>query len=231
MDHFINIYQHHTNAYQRMISREDIDGQLLASIKEITPLAGLRILDVGSGTGRLPQMLHTLVRSVTAADLYLPMLREQSCWQQQSTVCWPLVNADIRNLPFASRNFDITFAGWALGHTTSWHEQDWPAHMDRMLREMARVTIPGGHLIIFETLGTGTDSPLPPTPAHAAFYDLLINEYGFTQKTLQTDYQFDSVEQAVEHCRFFFGDELAEKIIVCGWSRLPEFTGMWHKEV
>ena len=92
-----------------------------------------------------------------------------------------------------------------------------------------RVTKPGGILLVMETLGTGATEPKPPSAELSEYYQWLENKYGFQKKVISTDYQFETVEQAVEFTQFFFGDDLAARIRQKVWSRLPEFTGIWHK--
>ena len=77
-DHFIEIYQHHGEDYQRLIAAEDVEGNLLRALEEIVDFADARVLDLGSGTGRIPQLLAGGYRRLLAADLYRDMLREQA---------------------------------------------------------------------------------------------------------------------------------------------------------
>jgi hypothetical protein len=47
---------------------------------------------------------------------------------------------------------------------------------------------------------------------------------------MRTDYRFASLAEAEELARFFFGEELAKKVVEQGWQVLPECTGIWWKE-
>ncbi|MBC8508000.1 MAG: hypothetical protein ISR58_21860 [Anaerolineales bacterium] len=47
---------------------------------------------------------------------------------------------------------------------------------------------------------------------------------------IRTDYQFKNIADAIQKTEFFFGPELSEVIRRNSWSRLPEWTGLWHKE-
>jgi len=96
---------------------------------------------------------------------------------------------------------------------------------------MRRVTRPGGTLVITETLGTGTTSAGPPNQELAEYYAWLEREHGFTRECIETDYQFPDVETAVRGMQFFFGSELAARIQQHGWTRVPEWTGIWHKRI
>jgi hypothetical protein len=93
---------------------------------------------------------------------------------------------------------------------------------------MRRVTIKGGVLIILETLGTGKLEPAPPVIELAEYYTWLEEVWNFErQAVIRTDYQFANSEQAVRLTEFFFGPELSTLIRNNGWSRLPEWTGLW----
>lgn len=227
MDHFHQIYASRAADYHAMIAPEDADGNLLKAIEAVTPLTGKRVLDLGTGTGRLPLLLAGRVKSLIGVDLHRAMLQEN---HRLKTEDWGLVQADMRDLPFPDAAAEVVIAGWAIGHLRGWFPEDWQAQIGRVLREMRRVAAPGGVVIIMETLSTGAFAPAPPTPGLAEYYAWLENEWGFVRQTIRTDYQFAGVEEAVARTEFFFGAELAEKIRANGWARLPEWTGVWSKK-
>lgn len=229
MDHFKAIYQQQAAAYQRMIAAEDADRNLLPALQRLAPLQGSRLLDLGTGTGRIPQLCHHLTASIVGLDLHLAMLQENARQRQQLGGKWQLSAGDMMALPFAAASFDVVTAGWALGHFTGWYGEGWQAQASRVLAEMERVVVPAGTLIILETLGTGSLSPAPPNDALAAYYAWLEEEHGFQRTVIATDYRFDTVEEAVAATEFFFGRELSEQIRRQGWQRVPEWTGIWHR--
>lgn len=94
---------------------------------------------------------------------------------------------------------------------------------------MQRVVVPGGALMIMETLSTGSLIPAPPNAELAEYYDWLEQAWGFCRQTIQTGYRFPSVDEAVARTEFFFGPELAARIRELSWARLPEWTGLWSK--
>lgn len=229
MDHFQRIYSSRTADYRAMVAAEDIDGNLLQAIEAATPLAGKRVLDLGTGTGRLPQLLAGRVKSLIGVDLHRAMLLENRRLKSEE---WGLAQADMRALPFPDACADIVTAGWAIGHLCGWYVADWQTQIGRVLREMRRVAAPGGVLLIMETLSTGALAPAPPPNSGLAeYYIWLEDEWGFSRQTIRTDYQFSSVAEAVARTEFFFGSELADKIRVNGWARLPEWTGVWSRRL
>ncbi len=231
MDHFQHIYSHRAADYHRLIAPEDVDGNLLPALEAVAPLRGKRILDLGSGTGRLPLLFARQVARVIGLDLHWDMLRENRAQRDRAGGEWSLVQGDMRELPFPSAWADVVTAGWAIGHLRGWFAGEWQTEIGRVLREMRRVAAPGGALVIIETLTTGSLTPTPPTQELAEYYAWLESEWGFARKPIRTDYQFESVDAAVAHTEFFFGGELAAKIRQHGWARLPEWTGVWSKRL
>jgi ubiquinone/menaquinone biosynthesis C-methylase UbiE len=230
MDHFRHIYTHQAPEYHRMITAEDTDGNLLPALLQVDSLAGKRILDVGSGTGRIPLLLMHLQPFLVCVDLHLAMLREQATQRARAGGTWSLVQADMRRMPIPTGWADVVIAGWSIGHIRGWHTEEWQEQIGRVLSEMNRVVRPGGALVILETLSTGSLTPAPPSPELAEYYAWLEGQWAFSRKIIATDYQFETVEQAVEYTRFFFGSKLAEEIQARGWARLPEWTGIWSKK-
>lgn len=230
MDHFRRIYASRAADYHRMIAPEDADGNLFHAIQQVTPLHGKRLLDLGTGTGRLTLLLAKQAAQMVGLDLHWDMLRENARQRSLLTVHWSLLQGDMRALPLPDGWADVVTAGWAIGHLRGWYADDWQTQIGRVLREMQRVAAPGGVLIIVETLTTGSLAPAPPTEPLAEYYAWLESEWGFRRQTIRTDYQFASVEEAATRTEFFFGAALAEKIRAEGWARLPEWTGVWSRK-
>jgi ubiquinone/menaquinone biosynthesis C-methylase UbiE len=231
MDHFRHIYSYRAADYHRLITPEDVEGNLLRALQRVTPLAGKRILDLGTGTGRLPLLLASLAGQMVGLDLHAAMLQEHQQQRRRVKGQWSLVRGDMRGLPFPTGWAEVVTAGWAIGHLRGWFAEEWQSQIGRVLREMHRLAAPGGTLIIIETLTTGSLTPAPPTPGLAEYYAWLEGEWSFQRQTLRTDYQFASVEEAVSQTEFFFGPELAATIRAQGWAHLPEWTGVWSKEL
>jgi ubiquinone/menaquinone biosynthesis C-methylase UbiE len=238
-DHFIQVYKTRAAAYHELIAAEDADRNLLPTLQSIMPLEGKSILDLGSGSGRIPLLLNDIDCDLIAVDLHHAMLVQQasSLRAQRSNLpansaiqLHPLVQADIRALPLPAASADVVIAGWAIGHFTGW-VSDWKPEAARCLAEMRRAAKPNGALIIMETMGTGVQHPGAPSPALADYYAWLETEHGFTRKVIATDYDFGTVARAAELCGAFFGEEMAARVRANGWSRVPEWTGIWFKSL
>ena len=82
-------------------------------------------------------------------------------------------------------------------------------------------------MILFESLGTGNESP-QRLPHLERFYDWL-KESRFSTRWIRTDYRFDSLSQAEQLAGFFFGEEMKARIRRGNHITLPECTGVWWK--
>lgn len=229
---FKAIYAEQAAAYQRMIAHEDYQGHLFLALDRLCMLSGIDVVEFGAGTGRLTVMLAPLVRRILAFDISTHMLETAvTRLRAGGWTNWLAGIADNARLPVAANCADLAIEGWSFGHLTGWYPESWHGEIDRVVNEMCRVVRPGGMAIILETLGTGYEQPQPPTDELAVFYHLLEVKYGFKSEWIRTDYQFESPEQAAENTRFFFGDELADRLIAKQQSILPECTGIWWRIV
>jgi ubiquinone/menaquinone biosynthesis C-methylase UbiE len=229
-DHFRRIYAAHADQYDRMVSREDYQGNLLPALERIRPLAGLDVIEFGAGTGRLTRLLAPLVRSIWAFDASPHMLGVASdSLREMGLHNWHLAAADNSSLPVGDSCADLAIEGWSFGHATGWYPDRWREEIGAALGEMRRVLRLGGTAVVIETLGTGFETPRPPSPVLGEYYLWLEQEHGFTSSWVRTDYRFESLEEAVELTRFFFGDGLAEQVKQHGWIVLPECTGIWWR--
>ena len=226
-DHFVDVYRRKARAYEQMINAEDIDGNLTKTLKRLVDFSAGPVLDLGSGTGRLPQLLHRQTAGI-ALDLHWDMLLENRRQQRDQRFHWPLLQGDLHHLPFTNHCARIITAGWAIGHFCGWYDREWRAHVERALSEILRVASAGADILIMETLGTGVQQPGAPDARLASYYRLLEEVWGFERYEVSTDYLFSTVEEAVEATAFFFGQSLVEEIRRQQWQRIPEWTGVWR---
>jgi ubiquinone/menaquinone biosynthesis C-methylase UbiE len=226
VDFFLDIYRQKAGPYHTMIMAEDFQQHLKQSLTALLPPQCSRLLDLGSGTGRLPRILKDEFDQIIALDLHRAMLLEQ---QREANL--QIVEGDMRQLPIPSASFDVVSAGWAIGHLCGWYPQTWRQEVSRVLEEMRRTVRPGGTVMIMETYSTGAFEPAPPTAGLAQLYQWFAEEWGFNHQVISTDYLFPSPEIAREQMGFFFGEELSEKIERYQWRQVPEWTGIWWKTV
>ena len=232
MDHFQTIYANHADRYEALVLREDYEGNILKTLQSIRPFAGLDVVEMGAGTGRLTLILAPLVKSLHAFDGSAHMLDVAIKKLNQTGLSnWRVEVADNRSLPVADAVADLSIQGWSFGHYCGWYPDSWREAISTALGEMTRILRPGGSAIMLETMGTGRETPQPPTPALAEYYVWLEKEQGFSATSIRTDYRFESLAEAEQLTRFFFGDELADEVVRRNWIVLPECTGVWWKTV
>lgn len=221
------IYRTEGQRYHQLVAAEDVDNNLRPAMEKVIPLSGKRILDLGSGTGRTPLIIQDA--EMFTLELNWNMLNEQKVQRDKIKEKWEILQGDMRYLPYQNKTFDVITAGWAISNFPGLYGETWEIETTKVLKEMHRLVRDNGALIIIETMTTGSLTPAPPYERLAIYYEWLESQWGFTQQVIQTDYQFKTLEEAVELGGFFFGESLAEKIKENNWVRLPEWTGVWGK--
>jgi SAM-dependent methyltransferase len=108
----------------------DAHDLVLEALREIS---AARILEVGSGKGELAERISSeLCADVIAVDQSERMVELTREWGVRAAL------GDVQDLPFEDESFDACVAAWMLYHVPD---------LDRGLRELARVTRPGGRLV------------------------------------------------------------------------------------
>lgn len=129
-------YDQHA-AFQR-----DVGSRLMHHLP--SDLSSFRILDLGCGTGYFSQQLRDRGAEVVALDLSSLMLMQARKRCGDEGIIYQ--QGDAEQLPFANNQFDYVFSSLAL---------QWCEDLSVPLREMRRVTKPGGQLL-FSTLLDGS---------------------------------------------------------------------------
>jgi ubiquinone/menaquinone biosynthesis C-methylase UbiE len=224
------IYQSDGDNYEALIAREDYQGNILKSICEIITLEDHVVYDIGAGTGRLACMLAPHVSQIRAFDISEEMLRVcRGKFNKSGLSNWLVDVADHRSLPVVDRSADLVISGWSVSYLAVWNPESWRVEVGKWFREMKRVLKSGGAIVLFESLGTGNDSPV--NLEYLKNFCSWLDEAGFQNKWIRTDYKFESIEEAEKLSRFFFGNELGDKVIQNNWVVLPECTGVWWKNI
>lgn len=145
---------------------DDLPAYATAIAQARIPPEGV-VIDVGCGTGRALPALRQAVGphgTVIAVDLTPEMLRHARMKGRAAHAT--LILADARHLPFASASADAVFAAGLIMHLPD---------TEAGLRQLARITRPGGLLILFHPSGRAAlaarhgrtlepDEPLAETP-------------------------------------------------------------------
>jgi SAM-dependent methyltransferase len=222
------IYLRHAPKYDELIAREDYQGNILRTIQDLLPVAGLDVLDLGAGTGRLARLLQPLAARVMALDLSAPMLQLARRGLLRDGSHRSLVAvADHRRVPLGTSTADLIVSGWSVSYVATWNPRSWQVELDTWLQEARRLLRPAGSIILFESLGTGAERP-QRLPHLENFYDWL-DAQSFARRWIRTDYRFGSKAEAQELAGFFFGTDMLASIVEGPPAILPECTGVWWK--
>lgn len=224
------IYDEHADQYQELVSREDYAHNLAPALSQIRPLAGLDVVELGAGTGRLTCLIAPQVKSIQAFDASASMLQVAKAKLERSGLHhWRVAVADHRQLPISDASADLILAGWTIAQLVAWNLATWQTQVAPVLAEAQRALRPGGTIVIIETLGTGYATPYRPDKL-APYYSWL-EERGFASTWIRTDFQFESLAEAKALLDFFFGEAMAEEMVNKHGIIVPECTGLWWLDV
>jgi ubiquinone/menaquinone biosynthesis C-methylase UbiE len=222
------VYERHANQYERLILREDYQENIPKEISKIRNPENLDVVEFGAGTGRLTRDLLNTAKSLRACDASLHMLQHAKQIIDRNTNSKSMLfTADMRRTPFIANSADLVIAGWSFCYLAVWGEDRWEENVREGLAEADRLLKPGGTLILLESYGTGTETPDPPP--HLLDYLGFLKSNGFQSSWFRTDYQFTSLEEALELSGFFFGEKMTEKVRVNRWDVLPECTAIFWR--
>ena len=99
-------------------------------------LSGLRVLDIGCGTGAVADiaLVHGAEKAI-CGDISLWMLREGKRKRSGKDSGYTFCQLDAEDLPYADNSFDAVMSGMTFGLLPD---------QDKVVREMVRVVKPGG---------------------------------------------------------------------------------------
>ena len=125
------IYQTEGDKYEALIAREDHEGNILRSLREIVSLTDLVVYDLGAGTGRLAGLLAPHVKQVRAFDISEEMLRVcREKFRASGLTNWQLDVADHLQLPVDDASADLVVSGWSLSYLAVWNPDSWRAELE-----------------------------------------------------------------------------------------------------
>ena len=222
------IYQSEADRYDRLVAREDWQGNLPAALAAIRSTTGLDVVELGAGTGRLTRLVAPAARRVTAFDSSASMLdaAHDRLVADGSISRVTLQVADHRSASVPPGSADLILSGWSIAYDVC-QPEFMPARLDFLLMRWNSMLRVDGTILIIETLGTGTATPEPP--ARLVPYYEALSAAGFESTSIRTDYRFSDVPEANELVRFFFGETLADRVVAENLTVLPECTGLWWR--
>lgn len=107
------------------------------TVEAVSAVKGQKILDIAAGTGTSSEPFADMGAEVIAADLSEGMLAVGRKRRPDIT----FVQADVTDLPFDDEEFDAVTMSYGLRNV---------ADYDKALRELLRVTKPGGRIVVLE---------------------------------------------------------------------------------
>jgi SAM-dependent methyltransferase len=190
-----------------------------SDVRLLGDVVGRRVLEVGCGSAPCARYLARQGADVIAFDVSAGMLAHARAGAGRTGTAVPLVQADVCELPFRDRSFDLAFS--AFGGIP------FVADSAGAMREVARVLRPGGRWVFSVTHPMRWAFPDDPGPAGLT----AIQSYFDREPYVEVDEA--GVPAYVEHHRTM-GDRIRE-IVGAGLTLLdvlepewPEdFTGTW----
>ena len=171
--HAEDYFARHAAEWDSLRSLHIADGPVEAALEAMlleTGAASLgRLLDVGTGTGRMAELFADHADQITALDRSPEMLRlARTRLQHLPAGKVALVHGDFAQLPFAAASFDTVLFHQVLHYALA---------PEAVLAEAARVTAPGGRIAIVDFAAHGRED-LRERHAHArlGFSDAQIED-------------------------------------------------------
>ncbi|MEU4427729.1 demethylmenaquinone methyltransferase [Actinoplanes sp. NPDC024001] len=161
---------------------------------------GERVLDVGAGTGVSTEELARSGAYAVGVDLSVGMLRAG----RRAGQAVPLLAGDALRLPFPDASFDAVTISFALRNVVD---------VDAALREFARVTRPGGRLVVCEC-----SRPVNPV-FRAVYLSGVLRAMPVLARWVASNPE--AYVYLVESIRAWPGqEELAARLAAAGWRRV-----------
>jgi ubiquinone/menaquinone biosynthesis C-methylase UbiE len=224
------IYNNYSIEYDELVSCEDYEGNLAATILGITSFKKKRVIEFGVGTGRLTRIFAEMAERISCCDASSHMIdrakKNLSEWETKID----FFTCDSRCFPDNQEVFDIAIEGWSFGHMIPEKRHEIGTMTETLIATCTKHLKRNGDMIMIETLGTNVDQPGPTKERLSIFFDHLEKQHGFSQKVIRTDYKFPSNSEAARVMGFFFGEKMKEAVFTRGTSIIPEYTGVWYRK-
>lgn len=148
-----------------------------------------RVLDIGAGNGFTAEKLTNDKRSVAALE------PDERMIDLNKPLIW--TKGFAQDIPFHSNSFQAAYATWAFF-------LEGVPDVDKGLRETERVVQPGGKLIIIDNYGKDEFSSYSSRDITSNASNWILR--GFVYDVINTEFVFDSIEEARCLMTFYFGE-------------------------
>ena len=189
------IFRRHADRYDELVDAEDHEGNLRRELQRICSWRGRRVLEAGTGTGRVTDLYIREAAAALCLDGSAHMLERARLRLQAFADRITFQVADNLALPPVSEPYDVFVEGWAFGYTAVHSQQPLAETTRELLSGVERCLVPGAPMILIETLGTDREEVGAPHPTLTEFYEAQEKSFGFQRTVLRTDYRFPDVEQ------------------------------------
>ncbi|WP_282837397.1 demethylmenaquinone methyltransferase [Microbacterium flavum] len=180
----------------------------IATTRAVAPHAGQRILDLAAGTGASSVALAKSGAEVTAGD-FSPGMIAEGRRRHGHVPNVTFVQADAMDLPFEDDSFDAVTISFGLRNVND---------PKRALREMLRVTTPGGRLVVCEFSH-------PQNPAFEGAYRFYNDRIlPVVAKTVSSN--ADAYDYLNESIR-----DWPDQVTLAGWLRDAGWTQVAHRDL
>ncbi|MBD3349844.1 MAG: methyltransferase domain-containing protein [Candidatus Eisenbacteria bacterium] len=173
----------------------DRDGKLISFLDSALPSG--RVLDVGAGDGFTAERLARPDRTVVALE------PDPDVVDAGIGLIW--ASGVAQDIPFHDNTFDAAYSTWAffLSGTAA-------SAVDAGIRELERVVRSGGPIVIADNAGGDEFCALSDHPIHGGPGPWV--ERGFESLVVESEFRFDSLDEAHELLRFYFGDAVVDRV-------------------
>ncbi len=165
----------------------DRPGLVIDRLNDVLPRG--TVLDIGAGDGFTAERLTRPDRTIIAVEPASGMI------DRSRPLAW--VRADAEELPFRDGSVDGACATWAYFFSRGFDPTPGIAGLHRTVRR-------GGPLVIAENLGGDEFCSLAPSDISAD--PTFWTKQGFTLEVIETEFSFETAEEALRLLTFYFGD-------------------------
>jgi len=193
-------------------------GRLIADTQEaqiagfLAPTEGLRVLDVGTGTGRAAIALARRGAIVTGVDASAEMLDVAERRAREAGASVTFVRGDAHGLNFPDRSFDAVVCLRVLMHTPDWRAS---------LRELCRVA---DHRVVFDYPALSSAAAIQAVTRRAAHvFRPSVEAYRvFSASSIARVLRDAGFEVRGEHRQFVLPIALHKRVNSEAWTRRVE---------
>lgn len=193
-------------------------GRLIADAQEqqiaafLEPVAGRRVLDVGTGTGRAAIALARRGAVVTGVDASAEMLEVAARRARESGAAVTFARGDAHRLEFGDRSFDAVVCLRVLMHTPDWR---------RSLAELCRVA---ADRVVFDYPARWSAAALQAVARRVAHrFDRRVEAYRvFSSRAVAGALEAEGFRVAGEHRQFVLPIALHKRIGSEAWTTRTE---------